>query len=118
MEGTVALYCGKNHLYQTKKLRSADADAVKLIATAHLGYRVTEEFRMKRFPDDARLAAQDARANMEFDAGLNSTGNEIVLLEADSEDTVRLKQIQKTLCEKRTGAISKKSCRVRCLTAC
>ena len=44
---------------------------------------------MKRFPNSARLDAQDARANMEFDAGLHSTGNEIVLLEADSEDTVR-----------------------------
>ena len=48
MEGAGALYRGKNHFFQTKELRSADSDAVKLIATAHSGYRVTEEFRISR----------------------------------------------------------------------
>jgi pyruvate/2-oxoglutarate dehydrogenase complex dihydrolipoamide dehydrogenase (E3) component len=46
MESAGALYRGKNHLYQTKELRSADA-ADKLTAIAHSGYRVTEEFRIK-----------------------------------------------------------------------
>ena len=46
MEGPGALHRGTNPRRQTEKLRSADADAVKLSATAHPGYRVTEEFRL------------------------------------------------------------------------
>ena len=42
-----ALHRRKNHRRQTKKLRSAYADAVQLLAADPPGYGVTEEFRIK-----------------------------------------------------------------------
>jgi hypothetical protein len=46
--------------------------------------------KLLEFPDSARLVAQDAQADLEFDAGFfQSPSTEIVLLEADSLATVQ-----------------------------
>jgi low affinity Fe/Cu permease len=44
---------------------------------------------LQRYRDDERLAAQNARIEREVISNQRQTGSEIVLLEAESEETIR-----------------------------